>query len=187
MPICAFTSLTDRKCQIADSVVLAGTDKAQLRHIVKEAVRLLDLALLPCHRREALELFDVERCARMLGAFESNLLSVEVECPAIKHLRQMPQSGLKSKLELHKGGNAETGPSCDAELYPHKLLARAAEAVSLASTCAVPAEAVLSKDKQTRTMRRVRKNRRGQDMGSGDEVSVSMLSSSWPCSEGVGL
>lgn len=161
-----------------------------MRHIVKEAARLLDLALLPCHRREAPELFDVERCARMLGAFESNLLSVEVECPAIKQLRQLPQDSLcelESASERQKDVDNDTGGACGTSLYPRELLIRAAEAVSKASTCAVPAEVVRSNHKHTKTMRRGRKNGRGQNTCSGDEASTSMLSSSWPCSEGVGL
>ena len=176
------------RCETTDSLVHPDTEEAQLRHIVKEAARLLDLALLPCHRREAPGLFDVERCARMLGAFESNLLSVEVECPAIRQLRELPQANQReSKLELHKSVNNETGLHCGTVLYPRELLARAAEVVSSASTCDVPAEDVLPNNKQTKAMRHGRQNRRGQDTCSGDEVSTSMLSSSWPCSEGVGL
>ena len=166
----------------------ADTTEAQLKQIVKEAVRLLDLALLPCHRREAPELFDVERCARLLGAFESNLLSVEVECPAIAQLREPPHDSQiepESRSKLQKSVKPGTGSRCTL-LYPQELLARASQAVSTAASTAAAEDATLN-TKKTKTMRCSRKAYGGQDIGSGDDVSGSMLSSSWPCSEGVGL
>ena len=159
-----------------------------MRHIVKEAVRLLDLALLPCHQREVPELFDTERCARMLGAFESNLLSVEVECPAIKQLRQQPhssQSEPEPQLQKRAMGKAET--SSYASLYPRELLARTSEAVARASIIAAAAGDAMFSNKQTKTMRHGWTHRRAPEICSGDDDSLPMLSSSWPCSEGVGL
>ena len=159
-----------------------------MRHIVKEAVRLLDLALLPCHRREVPELFDVERCARMLGAFESNLLSVEVECPAIQQLRQQPRSSQsEAESQFQKSANATTEAHCYESLYPRELLARTSEAVLKASITAAAAKDATSNSRQTKTTRRGRTHYRGPETCSGDDVSLSMLSSSWPCSEGVGL
>ena len=160
-----------------------------MRYIVKEAARLLDLALLPCHRREAPELFNVERCARMLGAFESNLLSVEVECPAIKQLRKLShgkQGQSNSQLELANSVETETATSRCSPDYSHELLARASEAVSRVSNSVAAGDA-LSGVQQAKKMTYRRTQRRGPDGRGGDECSASMLSSSWPCSEGVGL
>lgn len=195
-------------------------------------MRLLGLALLPCHRGEATELFNVDRCARMLGAFESNLLSVEVECPAIEQLRQVPlsrqtksetQSKLHSTTIIKSGldsptkarstptdvgkdanvdnvadngridGNGftvvkdETAISHRALLYPHELLARASEAVSNAASCATAAGDTTPINKQTNMMRGGRTNRRKPDDNVVGGIATPMLSSSWPCSEGVGL
>lgn len=62
---------------------VAGGDEEELRAVLTEALRLLSLALLPCHRHETPSLFEVGWCAELLGGLERNLLSVEVECPAL--------------------------------------------------------------------------------------------------------
>jgi hypothetical protein len=189
--------------------------------IVEEAARLLDLALLPCHRREAGELFTVERCARMLGGFESNLLSVEVECPALQQLLQSAAS--QSEATGTKEASSQKTPACDTHstsgdsekvqgdgsdsgpVYPPDLLARASEAVMLSlpsspndSVCAkadaITAPANTNTNTNTNTTKLTKSHRR-RNRGSDNSTSSSssgssgssMLSSSWPCSEGVGL
>ena len=54
------------------------TSEEALRAVLAEGLRLLNVALLPCHRGAAEPLFELEWCAMLLGGLDRNLLSVEV-------------------------------------------------------------------------------------------------------------
>jgi hypothetical protein len=136
--------------------------EAELRPLVAEAARLLDLALLPCHRREIPALFSVDRFAQLLGGFESNLMSVEIECPAIKQLVQS---------EFNVLGHADEGTHTDAsEAFPKGLLQRAAVAVSKR----VVSESVGQVPSPT-------------NLVALSEMQKQTASDRWPRSEGVAL
>ena len=172
--------------------------EAALRPLVQEAVRLLDLALLPCHRRETPALFAVDRCARLLGGFESNLLSVEIECPAIQRL------ALDERAKVH---SHDATPVGDQITFPTGMLQQAAAAVATRAAATRAAAARTNRASLVDTM----------VMDAGLECSASssssssssslpaitipspanfstssltaqpFLSDSWPRSEGVGL
>eukprot|EP01052_Picozoa_sp_SAG31_P022675 SAG31_NODE_1815_length_7210_cov_7.167628_10_plen_460_part_00 len=100
----------------------------QLKGVLEESLRLLHLALLPCHRNAAKPLFDVDWCAQLLGGLERNLLSVEIECPALRFsagdgtldrtemelLRKAAAAVAAKSSDSCREKSAESNPSVDA-------------------------------------------------------------------------
>lgn len=59
----------------------AAEERGHMEDELRKSLRYLGLALLPCHRGDCDELFHVDFYSRVIGMFECNNISVEVECP----------------------------------------------------------------------------------------------------------